>query len=95
MLCENCINLNYAELVHSAFQVYSILLFCLFILLIFESLTLKLQLKNLLYLLKKIVTYHGNICNFVLYLLSLLKMLSYFHNIKNKKEEKQHYYHLK
>ena len=30
-LCENCINLNYVELVHSAFQVYYILLlFCLF-----------------------------------------------------------------
>ena len=47
LLCENCINLNYVELVHSAFQVYYILLlFCLFILLIFESLILKLQLKT-------------------------------------------------
>ena len=37
--------------VHSAFQVYYILLlFCLFILLIFESLTLKLQVKSLDYL---------------------------------------------
>ena len=46
LLCENCI---YVELVHSAFQVYYILLlFCLFILLIFESLTLKLQLKILI-----------------------------------------------
>ena len=26
LLCENCINLNYVELVHSAFQVYCILL---------------------------------------------------------------------
>ena len=44
---ENCINLNHAELVLSAFQVYYILvLFCLFILLIFESLIVKLQLKN-------------------------------------------------
>ena len=37
LLCEICINLNYIELVHSAFQVYYILiLFCLLILLIFE-----------------------------------------------------------
>ena len=69
LLCENCINLNYVELVHSAFQVYSILLlFCLSILLIFESLILKLQLKILIYLLKKrIVIYHGTGCNLVLY----------------------------
>ena len=54
MLCENCINLNYVELVHSAFQAYYILLvFCLFILLIFESLMLKSQLKIFMYLLKK------------------------------------------
>ena len=54
LLCENCINLNYAELVHSAFQVYCILpLFSLSILLIFESLILKLQLKILIYPLKK------------------------------------------
>ena len=53
LLCENYINLNYVELIHSAFQVYYILLlFCLFILLIFESLILKLQLKILIYLLK-------------------------------------------
>ena len=45
LLCENCINLNYVELVHSAFKVNYILLFCLFILLVFESLILKLQLK--------------------------------------------------
>ena len=44
LLCEHCINLNYVEFVHSAFQVYYILLlFCLFILLIFESLILKLK----------------------------------------------------
>ena len=31
LLCENCINLNYVELVHSAFEVYYILiLFYLF-----------------------------------------------------------------
>ena len=54
LLCENCINLNYVELVDSVFQVYYILLlFCLFYLLIFEGLILKLQLKILIYLLKK------------------------------------------
>ena len=37
LLCENWINLNYIELVHSAFKAhYILLLFCLFILLIFE-----------------------------------------------------------
>ena len=37
LLCENYININYVELVHNVFQVYSILpLFCLLILLIFE-----------------------------------------------------------
>ena len=52
--CENCINLNYVELVHSAFQVYyPLLFFCLFIILIFKSLILKLQLKFLTYQLKK------------------------------------------
>ena len=31
LLCENCINLNYVELVQRAFQVYCIILhFCLF-----------------------------------------------------------------
>ena len=56
MLCENCINLNYVELIHSAFQVYYILLvFCLLILLIFESLILRLQLKILIYLFKIIL----------------------------------------
>ena len=53
-LWEHCMVLNYVKLVHSDFQVYYILLlFCLFILLIFESLILKLQLKILIYLLKK------------------------------------------
>ena len=48
LLCENCISLYYVELVHGAFQVYYILLlFCIFILLIFENLMLKFQLKNL------------------------------------------------
>ena len=56
LLCENCTNLNYVELVHRVFQVYCILLlFCLFILVILESLILKLQLKTLIYLLKKII----------------------------------------
>ena len=46
LLCENCINLNCVELVHSAFQFYFIVLqLCIFILLIFEALILKLQLK--------------------------------------------------
>ena len=46
LLCENCINLNYAELVHNDFQVYYLLLIlCIFILLIFEILILKLQWK--------------------------------------------------
>ena len=53
LLCENYINLNCIELIHSAFQVYYILLLlCIFIPLIFESLILKLQLKSLIYLLK-------------------------------------------
>ena len=51
LLCENCINLNYIELVDSAFQAYFILFFCIFILLTFESLILKLQLRILIYLL--------------------------------------------
>ena len=46
LLSENCIDLNHVESVHSAFQVsYILLLFCVVILLIFESLILKLQLK--------------------------------------------------
>ena len=52
LLCENCINLNDVELVHGAFQVYHILLLLyIFILLIFEGLILKLQLKILIYIL--------------------------------------------
>ena len=54
LFCESCVNPHYAEFVHGAFQVCCIfLLFCIFILLIFESLILKLQLKILLFLLKK------------------------------------------
>ena len=49
LLCENCINLNYVELVQGDFQFYHILLlFCIFILLIFQSLILKPQLLLLL-----------------------------------------------
>ena len=52
LFCENCINLHHIELVHSAFQVcYILLRLCIFIILIFESSMLKLQLKILLYLL--------------------------------------------
>ena len=41
LLYENCINLSYVQLVHSASQVYYILLLlCIFILLLFESLIL-------------------------------------------------------
>ena len=48
MLCENYITLNYVEIVYSAFQVYNILLLLyIFILFIFNSLILKLQLKIL------------------------------------------------
>ena len=74
LLYENCINLNYIELVHNAFQVYhTLLLFCLFILLIFESLILKLQLKILISLPKNIIViYSETICNFVLYFPSIL-----------------------
>ena len=47
-LCENCINLNYGKLLHSAFQVYCILLlFYIFFQLIFESLIFKVQPKIL------------------------------------------------
>ena len=54
LLCETCINLNYIELVHSALQVYYIiLLFCLFILLIFKNLILKLQLNIFIYFKKR------------------------------------------
>ena len=40
LLRENCINLNYVELVNSAFQVYEILLLCRRELLIFEKMVL-------------------------------------------------------
>ena len=48
LLCECCINVNYVEMVHSAFQVYSILLLSyLSLLLIFDTFVLKLPTKNL------------------------------------------------
>ena len=73
LLCENCINLNYVKFVQNAFQVYYILLLsCLFILLIFENLILKLQLKILIYLLKNNCNISEIICKFVLYFPSLL-----------------------
>ena len=51
----------------------TLLLFCVPILLIFDCLILKLQLKILIYLLKKIIViYSGTKCNFVLYFPSLL-----------------------
>ena len=70
LLCENCINIHYVELVYGVFQVYCILLlFSIFTLLIFESLIL--QLEILIYLLKKtMVIYSGT--HFALYLPSLL-----------------------
>ena len=60
LLCENYVNINYIDLVPSAFQIYYILLlFCPFILLFFESLILKLQLKILIYQLKKIIVIYS------------------------------------
>ena len=54
-LWELGVNLSYVELVHSAFQVYYILLLllCTFILLISENLILKRQLKTLIFLVKQ------------------------------------------
>ena len=50
----------------SVYSFYKYPFLCIFILLIFESFILKLQLKILVYLLKKIiVTYSGSICNLV------------------------------
>ena len=51
--CVKTVNLSYVELVPSPLQVYYILLLlCIFILLIFEDLILKLQPKIFMYLLK-------------------------------------------
>ena len=75
LLCENCINL----IVDSAFQVYDILLLlCMFIQFIFESLILKIQLQILIYLLKKIIViYSVIICNlFSVFSKSLVTILS-------------------
>ena len=97
LLCENCINLNYLELVHCAFQVYYILLRpYIFILLIFQSWILKLQLKILMYLLKKIIViYSGTIWS--VFSKSPINVLSYFDNLKKfkkklKKKTMQHVY---
>ena len=71
LLCENCV--NYVELVPSTIQVYhSLLLFCLFILLIFESLILKLQLEIFIFFKKIIAIYSETVCNLVRYFPSLL-----------------------
>ena len=70
LLCEN---FNIAELVHGAFQAdYLLRLLCIVILLIFENLILKHQLKILICLLKMIAIYSRTIGNFVLYFQSLL-----------------------
>ena len=63
----------------------------LFILLIFEFYIETPTKKILICLLKKIIVlYSGTICNFALYLPSLpLNVLSYFHNLKNKKKGKK------
>ena len=61
LLCENCINLTYVELVYSALQAYYIFLpVCMFILLSFDNLILKLQLKLLRNELKLKLQYFGN-----------------------------------
>ena len=61
-------NLNYVEVFHSAFQVYYILLLlCLFIILIFEGLILKRQVKILIYLINKTIEmYSQTLRNLVL-----------------------------
>ena len=72
-------NLNYVELVHGAFQVYNILLlFCIFIV-IFWVLYWNLNLKNLNLSTEK---NSGTICNFVLYFLLLLLLLSRFSRVQ-------------
>ena len=72
LLYENCINLNYIELVHGTFQVYCILLlFYIFILLIFEIFILKLQLKILIYLFKN-NTYWNYVCVTMFYIFQVL-----------------------
>ena len=83
----NFMNFNYAELLHGTFQIhYILLLFCIFILLIFESLILKLQLKILLYLLKKITVIYSGTINNLFCIFQVSCVFSYFHNFKNKKE---------
>ena len=72
LLCENCVNLNYAELVCSAFQVYYASTLMLIHFINFWSFILKLQLKILIFLFKNYNIYSETICNFVLYFLSFL-----------------------
>ena len=88
LLSEKCINLNYAELIHSAFQAYYILLLlCVFILIIFECLILKRQLQILIYLPKRIIIiYSGRTCSSV-FSKSPVNVLSYFHNLKKKNKK--------
>ena len=49
LLYENCMNLNYFEWIHSAFQVSTVSCFFCIFLLTFESLILKFQLKILIW----------------------------------------------
>ena len=73
LLYEIFMNINYVELTCNAFQIYYILLFfCLFILLIFESLILKLQLEIFIFFKKIIAIYSETVCNLVWYFPSLL-----------------------
>ncbi|RAX29056.1 UNVERIFIED_CONTAM: hypothetical protein DQE83_28825, partial [Escherichia coli] len=60
LLCENCISLNYVELVHSAFQVYYILLLLYMIILLIFEFAIETPTKNLnSSTLKIIVVYSG------------------------------------
>ena len=93
LLCENCINLNYIKLVHGAFQVYYILLFCTFILFIFWELDIEITTKILLIYLKIIVLYNGTIWLCSVFSKSPVNMLSYFHNLKIKRENLYLYSH--
>ena len=69
LLYENCMNLNYIEWIHSAFQVYCILLF-LYISTNFWEFDIETPTKNLNLVQKVII--RGTMCNFVLYFPSLL-----------------------
>ena len=91
LLCENYINLNYVELIDGGFQVcYFILPFCTFLLLIFESLILKLQLKILTYVLKNNYNIYWNymqLCS--VFFKSPVNVLSYFDNLIKIKQFKK------